>query len=503
MPATLFPPCPEAISDQTLLDLRDGVFAADETARLQDHIAGCASCRQRTADFAASTRALLTQRMPLLQERIWQGMQRRALPARRPGLPPWGRIAASALTLALVVALAVEVVAQHNGSGPHVSSQTSTTSLTTPAVTPTVAKLYPPHIITADAAWGTSNTHTLRIDATTYDIQDVLPNGTGVIGTTQLIETTTTFQPVSIVAVMYPGAVVHTLYTISDAAFASVATDGHYLGFIGGVNPTGGPGYTHETLGYIDLTTGRVVTLYDSGSTATDVNGGNRFVLGSVVTHGHLYISHATSPLGISDFDLATGKEQVLLLQNSPFDGFSISWPYMLVTGDVTDQSKNDHFTGTIVDLTTMRTIDVSKYIALQPRSDSIAAINGTNLFTVQEDVANSAINYLETSFLGGAKAQSVVLFALPYTDPIPFEAHANGADDRLLEVSDSNGGIYVWDLQQRQLVSFPSLPSSLNLYTDVILDNGVIGYWQMHNGMPEMVLRQDATLPTAPGASS
>lgn len=112
------PACPLGVTHDTLSALRDGFLEQEERERLDTHVAGCAACTARLADFDVLAQVLQSQRVPVPDARLWESVARTvSQPSRRPrlrlprGLPKpsrqaWGALGAAAAILLIVTAFA-------------------------------------------------------------------------------------------------------------------------------------------------------------------------------------------------------------------------------------------------------------------------------------------------------------------------------------------------------------------------------------------------------------
>lgn len=135
--------CPLGVTEQTLSALRDGLLERVERANLEHHVAGCAACQQRLADFDRVGWTMRSQREPDLRDRVWRGLQRRMEGANDAhGGPSSGGpsplrpavAAIAAVAAVLVVALFVVALAGHIRPGPG-SGTTGVLSTATPLAT--------------------------------------------------------------------------------------------------------------------------------------------------------------------------------------------------------------------------------------------------------------------------------------------------------------------------------------------------------------------------------
>lgn len=135
------PPCPLGLDSATLSALRDESLPSDELRRLREHAATCPACQERLAEFERIQRALRRQRELEPGDRIWRGIQHRAMSAigNRHPRPP-ARLSTSAMrnlaavaSLALVVGLLAIMLANASGNRPGTTA--GPTASATPSAT--------------------------------------------------------------------------------------------------------------------------------------------------------------------------------------------------------------------------------------------------------------------------------------------------------------------------------------------------------------------------------
>lgn len=204
------PPCALGLESATLSALRDESLPTRELRRLREHTTTCPACQERLAEFERIQRALRHQ--PELEpgDRIWLGIQERAMkmPGNRHPRPPL-RLSASAMrslaavaSLALVVGLLAIMLANAAGNrGGPAPQPTNTPKPTqpvslyppgkpTPRPTPTYAfptPTFPPTVraITPSQAWGPNAGQSVNtsIDSSHYfETFSILPDGSSLLG---------------------------------------------------------------------------------------------------------------------------------------------------------------------------------------------------------------------------------------------------------------------------------------------------------------------------------
>ncbi|HZC05764.1 MAG TPA: zf-HC2 domain-containing protein [Ktedonobacterales bacterium] len=238
--------CAENITPERLSALRDDALASAEAQRLRNHIATCAACQARLADYDAMATALRLQRELEPGERIVNGVRARIAAggaATRRRVRPSRRLWRGVATLAPVAAIILLFVyvfsglagrMRPTGSGtPTASVPTATNSTGKPNIPTTTPQLVtlPPFTpsVTADTAWGTlapvATFQTPNVANTAFSFDALSPDATTFIGT----ETTN----------MNPGSGAQSVYLISyDIASHTYRRLGpHWSGYIG---PWGG-----------------------------------------------------------------------------------------------------------------------------------------------------------------------------------------------------------------------------------------------------------------------
>jgi photosystem II stability/assembly factor-like uncharacterized protein len=193
------PACAEQRTASTLSAWRDGLLAAADARRLEQHIAACAACRARLADYDALAAGLRTLQVPApvggygRNPRLWPSSRRstppafRRSPASRPHsvLPGLGALAAAFLVVVLTLVLFVPRLGQL-GAHPEGTKSTSTRTPVAPTQSATPAipalTLTSLHMIDATTGWATTSTSLLRTTTGWRTWTDVTPHKAALVG---------------------------------------------------------------------------------------------------------------------------------------------------------------------------------------------------------------------------------------------------------------------------------------------------------------------------------
>ncbi len=151
----------------------------------------------------------------------------------------------------------------------------------------------------------------------------------------------------------------------------------------------------------------------------------------------------------------------------------------------------------TLFNVLTQQQTDVTLLTQDQLTAGRNCAIDGATIITAHPDPTNTVTGFYEIDHADRPGTQARLLFSLPLGNPNGFSAKVIGADTRLLLLTDAQNTRYIWDRQQARLISPATLTANGITGEPILFDNGVIGYWQDHNGTPELVLRDEAALPT------
>src|SRR5690348_6150176 len=181
--------CALGIGADTLSAWRDGLLPNEEAERLRGHVAECAVCERRLAEFAEVARVLRAQRelepgdciIDSVRTRLGQphghDWRRWMPPGRRDLWSGLGALGAVAAVLLLFVAVLA--------GGPRGQLTGKATPATTATATPAQAPAFSP-TAGVNAAWGaqgTTATVNTQIDDThTFEAHAIMPDGATLIG---------------------------------------------------------------------------------------------------------------------------------------------------------------------------------------------------------------------------------------------------------------------------------------------------------------------------------
>lgn len=142
--------CPLALTPEDLSRFRDGDLSSSRAHELEDHLATCAACRARLAEYVDIGSGLRAIPEPALDDsRFWREVEARARdrrPARSAGrvMPRHTFAGLGAVAAMLLVAMAfVQLFASRGGSTARVSSTATASPSATSAPTATVAPAHP------------------------------------------------------------------------------------------------------------------------------------------------------------------------------------------------------------------------------------------------------------------------------------------------------------------------------------------------------------------------
>jgi hypothetical protein len=117
------PTCALGLAPATLSAWRDAMLDATEAARVAAHIAGCAGCRARLADYETIANQVRAERVPAPDARLWRDLRGRVLVTPRRGSRTLGRGWVGTVAAAVAVVVIVAGFARLFGLG---SSQRNT-----------------------------------------------------------------------------------------------------------------------------------------------------------------------------------------------------------------------------------------------------------------------------------------------------------------------------------------------------------------------------------------
>lgn len=344
--------CVERVAPERLSALRDNALPADEAQRLREHVAGCAACRARLANYDTLAAALRQQRELEPGERIVTGVRARLdatkspLRRLRPSRRLWRGVATLA-PVAAVILLFVFVLSNLAGRWRPATSLTPTASA--PAATSTGKPAYPtgtPALVTlpsftpsvsAAAAWGAltpvATYQTPQVAGWQFSLDALSPDATTLAGTQmQVIAPNASGNP-AVYLISYDIAT-HTYKRLGphwtgyggEPWGGAIAIDSHYIVYSYNSGPGQTCGVCHNT-----------IWAYDRQSGASwQVNAGkaNSGSLSEVVSGG--YVAFQTPQMQIWVADIAThqvtqafnASEQA----NADIRLMGFSWPYLLYT---------------------------------------------------------------------------------------------------------------------------------------------------------------------------
>ncbi len=106
--STLPPTCALGLAPATLSAWRDAMLDPAESARVESHLAGCAACQVRLAEYETIAGALRAERVPAPDARLWRDLRARVLvtPRHRPRALPGGWLGTVAAAVAVLVLVA-------------------------------------------------------------------------------------------------------------------------------------------------------------------------------------------------------------------------------------------------------------------------------------------------------------------------------------------------------------------------------------------------------------
>ncbi|MBA3822854.1 MAG: hypothetical protein H0X24_02980 [Ktedonobacterales bacterium] len=248
-----------------------------------------------------------------------------AAPARDP--IPYRQIVggAAALLLAMLLIVLFPRVVRVTGQTSATATQPATAQPTSVLPTATATPL------TAEGVWGSALTrHSLLLsDGTSFTPTDVAPDGSLLVG----YAVAQPSAPYYITAVALPSFTAQRLFTLpADATKPIVKTDGTFAGWLGANTPTS-TGAVHQTIGYVNIATGRYAELYDAFSLQYDP----RFF---AVAAGQFLYSPVKSPNTLNVLDMTTGNSAPLPLHvptGATLATLTVAWPLLVYTAS--DQS--------------------------------------------------------------------------------------------------------------------------------------------------------------------
>lgn len=501
--------CAENVAPERLSALRDGALTSADAQRLREHIATCAACRARLADYDAMATALRQQRELEPGERIVTGVRARLAtegPARRRRRPS-RRFWASVATLAPVAAIILLFVyvfsglagrIHPTGSGtPTVSAPTATNPTgkpNIPTATPQLVKLpsFTPSL-SADTAWGplspVATDQAPTVANTAFSFDALSPDGKSLVGTELTNSTVNGGGHQDVYLVSYDVAS-HTYRRLGphwsgyDNPWGGAdAVSAGYIAFGFNSAPGATCGICHNTLWGYDRQTGASWE-FDPGTQSGVQYGG---VQQSFTSGDHVAFTTMSQQVWVADLAARTvavalpvGAQPISATRSDPQPGIRLlgfTWPNIIYTYSPvqTDPATPVATTLRITNLQTHTTTIMPKPLdSLLGAQNSGAYINWTS--TSGDTVyftTNTGVNGVDTA---GApiSLQYGMLFRLslaPSSSGQPEmlarweESNAGqaaalgptfapwGANDRLIIL----GSGYVWDIAEGKLVRLPS----------------------------------------------
>ncbi len=141
--------CTLNLTDDALSAWRDDLLGRGDMRRISEHVPTCLACQQRSGDFERIRHALLGQRIPDMQARVWEGLRASLDADIQRGHRRWTRPTASTwlatLAAALVITLFATLLYAHSGrpslpgSGTPTVNPIATNALTATASTTATA----------------------------------------------------------------------------------------------------------------------------------------------------------------------------------------------------------------------------------------------------------------------------------------------------------------------------------------------------------------------------
>ena len=134
--------CDLDLTDETLSAWRDELLSQRDIRRIAEHVPTCAACQSRIGDFERIRNALIGQRVPDMQARVWRGLRESIQGDVERGHRRWSRQTAgkglATLAAVLLVALFATLLYGHLGRTTLTGIGTPTVNLTaTTAITAT------------------------------------------------------------------------------------------------------------------------------------------------------------------------------------------------------------------------------------------------------------------------------------------------------------------------------------------------------------------------------
>lgn len=482
--------CVEGVAPERLSALRDASLAPDEAQRLREHVAGCAACRARLADYDTVASVLRQQRELEPGERIISGVRERLATQRAPmprirQLRPSRRLWASLATLAPVAALILLFVYVFGGlaRGPHpATGRTPTAPAPTasngkpnfPTTTPALVTMpsFTPSIST-DAAWGTlspvATYQTPQVANMQFTLDTLSPDATTLAGT-----------EMNVIAPTASGIPQVYLISYDIASHTYKRLGPHWTGYAG--SPWGGAnaldsryivyGYNSQpgaTCGVCHNT----IWSYDRLSGASwEVNAGNGYsgALGELVSGDHVAFTSASGQMWVAD--LATQQVTQAIPASEPANAdirlMGFTWPYLIYSVQSSTQT-GGQFSTTLK----MRNMQTNSVFVYPPTLEStlasqsgpgissglswVAMIGATLYFTMSTtltgvDSAGAPVNSaygtlfrINHIFSSGQTPEFLARWQISQADA----GDTPAVNQRLIVL----GSGYIWDAQEGKLV--------------------------------------------------
>jgi hypothetical protein len=389
-------------------------------------------------------------------------VKRPAVPSRPPTTPPRDPIpyrqifgGTGVLLVAMLLILLFPRLVHING-GASTSGSTATQVHPTPAA-PT-ATATPP---IAEVAWASALTrHSLVLnDGTTFTPTDIAPDGSLLVG----YAVGQTDAPYYIDAVTLPSFTPQRLFTLpADATKPIVKTDGTYAAWIGGDAATGTT--VHQTIGYINLATGRYAELYDAFALLYDP----RFF---DVADGQFIYSPVKSPGTLDVLDMATGNSGPLPIHTpsgTTLTTLAVAWPRLVYAAS--DQSVHLYDNQTQVDTPLSN-------ITFATNTDMLA-LSGTTLYWAHPTSGNAlALTAFDLTTTAQATGQTVTTIAATQLTALSVGTHVVAWDDGHTRTA--------YDLTKQQTVI---LGPTLAEVPTQIAQRGTMLWYRSNNGSQPII---------------
>ncbi len=417
-------PCTLNLSRETLSAWRDRLLPEADAQRVALHVSDCAACQYRLSQFALIAAAIQRQPAPDLRAQTWRGIQMRLETTQRAGFPRnFALRGVGAALAAVLVAMLIFVFVTHNQGGTHTLTTTPTgTAAATTQPTPASSFLTPTQ------AWGNFPSQNIALTQGVIYPEDIFPDTSAYVGTA-----VTASQADDVDVISLPSKNIRRVYTSPAGVSITVRTDGRYIAWLGGQGFTGGGPAPAQIVGYVDLQSGHVTTLFSTAQ-------GQGFAVDPTqiaVDHGiFVWARINTRSEDLNATDMATGKTTTITANSltPPFDA-QVSWPYVLY-----QNAGNEH-------LFNLQTGSDSTLTGINFGALDGVALDGTTVFWLHKSqrIVLDEIDHIDQP---NASARAIV------TLPANGEGNLGGitASNRLV-VWNTFSGLYAWDRVLGKLV--------------------------------------------------